>query len=155
VGIELVAKPYVLFLDEPTSGLDSASSMEVCNALSKIAKTGITVITVIHQPRVEIFNKFENLLLLGKGGKTVYLGATVFALNYFAQLGYQCTEGANPADFLIDLTAGRINSASNNVSAKHLADYWESATKPTIPLPVNHGTFKSPRFSYSKSFSII
>ena len=51
IALEMVADPLVLFLDEPTSGLDSTSSMEVCSALRKIADIGITVVTVLHQPR--------------------------------------------------------------------------------------------------------
>ncbi len=64
IGMELVACPTVLFLgthwrwfiwlDEPTSGLDSTSSKEVCDALRTVARLGLTVITVIHQPRYEI-----------------------------------------------------------------------------------------------------
>ena len=73
IGLEMVAEPSVLFLDEPTSGLDSTSSLDVCKALRDIADTGITVITVIHQPRYEIFTMFHDVLLLGKGGQTVYL----------------------------------------------------------------------------------
>ena len=82
IGLEMVADPTVLFLDEPTSGLDSTSSMEVCDALGKIASLGVTVVTVIHQPRYEIFTAFDDVLLLGKGGRTVYLGPSDDALEY-------------------------------------------------------------------------
>ena len=37
-------------------------------ALKRIANSGITVVTVIHQPRYEIFEMFDDLLLLGEGG---------------------------------------------------------------------------------------
>ena len=86
IGLEMVAEPSVLFLDEPTSGLDSTSSLDVCKALRDIADTGITVITVIHQPRYEIFTMFHDVLLLGKGGQTVYLGPSEKALEYFEGL---------------------------------------------------------------------
>ena len=33
-GLELAARPTVLYLDEPTSGLDSTSSLQVINSLS-------------------------------------------------------------------------------------------------------------------------
>ena len=59
----------VLFLDEPTSGLDSASAQEVALCLQEIASSGITVVTVIHQPRYEIFELMDNLLLLAPGGR--------------------------------------------------------------------------------------
>lgn len=38
IGLELVAKPAILFLDEPTSGLDSAVSQDILDYLSVIAK---------------------------------------------------------------------------------------------------------------------
>ena len=37
-GLELAARPTVLYLDEPTSGLDSTSSLQVINSLSLSAK---------------------------------------------------------------------------------------------------------------------
>lgn len=106
VGIELVAQPVILFCDEPTSGLDSASSKEVCEVLQDIAKSGITVITVIHQPRYEIFEMFEQLLLLGKGGKTAYLGPVNNVRQYFESMGFVFPPQVNVADYLMDITAG-------------------------------------------------
>lgn len=35
---------------------------------------GIAVALVLHQPRYEIFSRFDDLLLLGKGGRTVFMG---------------------------------------------------------------------------------
>ena len=73
IGIEVVSDPTVLFLDEPTSGLDSSSSKEVVSALNQLAHNlNLTIAAVIHQPRYEIFTLFDDVLLLGKGGKTVF-----------------------------------------------------------------------------------
>ena len=108
IGLEMVADPTVLFLDEPTSGLDSTSSMEVCDALGKIASLGVTVVTVIHQPRYEIFTAFDDVLLLGKGGRTVYLGPSDDALGYFESHGVLCPARVNPADFMMDVIAGNV-----------------------------------------------
>ena len=41
----------LLFAIVSLSGLDSTSSMEVCHALREVAESGVTVLTVIHQPR--------------------------------------------------------------------------------------------------------
>ncbi len=71
-GIEVVSDPTILFLDEPTSGLDSSSSKEVITALHNLAHNlDLTIAAVIHQPRYEIFTLFDDVLLLGKGGRTV------------------------------------------------------------------------------------
>ncbi len=66
----------MLFLDEPTSGLDSTSSMEVCACLKKVADLGLTVITVIHQPRYEIFTAIDDVLLLGSGAFSLLRACT-------------------------------------------------------------------------------
>ena len=89
IGIELAATPLCLFLDEPTSGLDSTSSLEVMDMLDKISDIGVTVIAVIHQPRVEIFTKFHDVLMIAPGGRTAYLGPSAGARGYFENLGYE------------------------------------------------------------------
>jgi ABC-type multidrug transport system ATPase subunit len=58
IGLELTCDPVVLFLDEPTSGLDSTSSEVVLSALKDMARSGMTVVTVIHQPRYSIYEQF-------------------------------------------------------------------------------------------------
>jgi ABC-type multidrug transport system ATPase subunit len=125
IGMELVGNPTVLLLDEPTSGLDSTSSKEVCAALRLMAEMGLTVITVIHQPRYEIFQMFHNVLLLGKGGRTVYLGASQDAVGYFDHIGFQCPARCNPADFMMDVIAGELPCSSNpNFKPSDLVATW-------------------------------
>lgn len=126
IGIEMVADPVVLFLDEPTSGLDSTSSMEVCAALRKIADFGLTVITVIHQPRYEIFCSFHDVLLLGKGGRTVYLGPSEKALDYFSSIGFECPQRVNPPDFFMDVIAGTVPDDCVGFHPDQLFGQWEN-----------------------------
>jgi ABC-type multidrug transport system ATPase subunit len=79
----------------------------VCKALKKLAGTGMTIALVLHQPRYEIFAEFDDLLLLGKGGRTVYAGPTMQALPYLEQtVGLKCPDRTNPADFLLDVVGG-------------------------------------------------
>ena len=128
IGIEMVADPLVLFLDEPTSGLDSTSSMEVCNALRKIADIGLTVVTVLHQPRYEIFCQFHDVLLLGKGGRAVYLGPSEDALDYFESNGFHCPKRVNPPDYMMDVIAGNVSdefrAAHPSWQPKDLFQMW-------------------------------
>ncbi|XP_065186637.1 uncharacterized protein LOC135817389 [Sycon ciliatum] len=129
IGMEMVANPTVLFLDEPTSGLDSTSSKEVCACLKRIAESGLTVVTVIHQPRYEIFKMFHSVLLLGKGGRTVYLGPSEKALPYFQGLGFQCPEHANPPDFFMDVISGDVaRSGHPEFTSVDLFDLWTDHT---------------------------
>ena len=83
VAMELVLDPSVLFLDEPTSGLDSTTSYELVHALRSISKRGVNVVAVLHQPSAKIYRMFHDVLLLGSGGCTVYLGPSSNALPYF------------------------------------------------------------------------
>lgn len=77
VGVELAAKPeLLLFLDEPTSGLDSQTSWAICQLLKRLARSGQAILCTIHQPSAILFEQFDNLLLLAKGGKTVYFGGS-------------------------------------------------------------------------------
>ena len=75
IGVELVAKPLLLlFVDEPTSGLDSQTSWAVLDLLENLSKAGQSVLCTIHQPSAMLFQRFDRLLLLAEGGKTVYFG---------------------------------------------------------------------------------
>ncbi len=102
IGMELLTEPSILFLDEPTSGLDAKTSKSVMETLAKLAKTGLSVVLTIHQPRSDIFHMFDKLLLLARGS-VVYFGDADNAVPYFANLGYQCPPNYNPADFFVDL----------------------------------------------------
>jgi hypothetical protein len=126
IGIELVKNPLLLFLDEPTTGLDSTTAEELCGFLQEIAHRGRTVVSVIHQPRYEIFLMFDDIILLGKGGRVVYAGPTSKAMAYFNQMGFQCPENTNPADFFLDCMSDRvIPSDKESFRSEELFGMWE------------------------------
>ena len=64
IAIEISTKPPVLFADEPTSGLDSSGALNVMTALRDVANAGHAIVSTIHQPSAEVFEKFDSLLLL-------------------------------------------------------------------------------------------
>jgi len=107
IGVELAAKPeLLLFLDEPTSGLDSQSAFNVVRFLRKLAAAGQAILCTIHQPNASLFESFDRLLLLQKGGETVYFGdigkdANVL-IDYFHAHGADCPSDANPAEWMLD-----------------------------------------------------
>lgn len=104
IGVELAAKPSLfIFLDEPTSGLDSQSSWAICTFLRKLAASGQAVLCTIHQPSAMLFQAFDRLLFLAKGGKTVYFGdigeSSHTLLDYFESNGARkCGDQENPAE---------------------------------------------------------
>ncbi|KAL7558424.1 hypothetical protein ACA910_015766 [Epithemia clementina (nom. ined.)] len=113
IAMEMVVKPSLLCLDEPTSGLDSTTSYTVVNSLKEMARAGANVITVLHQPKYEVFQLFDNVLLLGKGGMTVYYGPTSGMASYFSKRGFPCPAFSNPADFYMDVLSGIIPHPDN------------------------------------------
>ncbi|KAN0027418.1 hypothetical protein ACTFIU_010367 [Dictyostelium citrinum] len=113
ISIELLTGPSVILLDEPTSGLDASTSFYVMSALKKLAKSGRTIICTIHQPRSNIYDMFDNLLLLGDGN-TIYYGKANKALEYFNANGYHCSEKTNPADFFLDLINTQVEDQGDD-----------------------------------------
>ena len=104
IGCELVKSPSILFLDEPTSGLDAANSKNVIDCLSELAlKNNTTVVCSIHQPRANVFDKFDSLIFLGKG--EMYFSGPVSELkDFLTNCGYECPPNVNIADYLLDIT---------------------------------------------------
>ncbi|OKL59742.1 hypothetical protein UA08_05240 [Talaromyces atroroseus] len=116
IGVELAAKPTLLiFLDEPTSGLDSQSSWTICAFLRKLADNGQAVLATIHQPSALLFQEFDRLLFLAKGGRTVYFGdigeESTILLDYFERNGGRhCDKSENPAEYILDVVNGDKDS---------------------------------------------
>ncbi|KAJ4003081.1 hypothetical protein NW752_011743 [Fusarium irregulare] len=114
IATELVAKPSLLFLDEPTSGLDGQSAYEICRFMRKLAMAGQTIICTIHQPSAALFEAFDVLLLLAKGGRTTYFGPTgessAIVLDYFANNGAPVPRDVNPAEYIVDVVQGRFGT---------------------------------------------
>ncbi|KAL2838553.1 ABC-2 type transporter-domain-containing protein [Aspergillus pseudoustus] len=124
IGVELAAKPTLLvFLDEPTSGLDSQSSWTICSLLRKLADNGQAVLATIHQPSALLFQMFDRLLFLAKGGRTVYFGEigdqSSTLLEYFERHGARkCQPSENPAEYMIE-------TVSNNEASIDWPDVWK------------------------------
>ncbi|PKA65330.1 Pleiotropic drug resistance protein 12 [Apostasia shenzhenica] len=74
IAVELVANPSIIFMDEPTSGLDARAAAIVMRAVRNTVNTGRTVVCTIHQPSIDIFESFDELLLLKRGGLVIYCG---------------------------------------------------------------------------------
>lgn len=104
IGIELVASPNVLLLDEPTSGLDSTASADLVSNLKSFAKKGLTVVAVIHQPRAEIVDMIDDLIVLREGGRVVYRGPRENALAFFENAVCPRPATTSVADFILDVT---------------------------------------------------
>ncbi|NXO02130.1 ABCG8 protein, partial [Rhinopomastus cyanomelas] len=104
IGVQLLWNPGILILDEPTSGLDSFTAHNLVITLSRLARGNRLVLLSLHQPRSDIFQLFD-LVLLMTSGVTVYSGTAGDMVQYFTEIGYPCPKYSNPADFYVDLTS--------------------------------------------------
>ncbi|KAI1455296.1 ABC drug exporter AbcA [Annulohypoxylon moriforme] len=132
IAVEMVAKPeLLLFLDEPTSGLDSQTAWSICTLLRKLADNGQTILCTIHQPSSQIFRMFDRLLLLNKGGTTLYFGDigpdASTLIDYFVSNGAPtCRPGENPAEWMLEVT-GNLPTSDTQESDETLdwSEKWD------------------------------
>ncbi|KAL8887271.1 MAG: hypothetical protein Q9192_006351 [Flavoplaca navasiana] len=160
IGIELAAAPMALFLDEPTSGLDATSASSIMMTLKELSRLNITVITVIHQPRAEIFESLDSLLLFGKG-RVIYQGPEREVQPYFEDLGFDFPRSGNPADTIMDIIAGQghLYKTSGDTGIWPLIHNWKQCREsrrfhrasnasttgdlPALPTNINNPSFPS------------
>jgi ABC transport system ATP-binding/permease protein len=84
IAMELVTDPVIMFLDEPTSGLAADDTAALVQLLAELAKqTGKTIITTIHQPAKDEFEKFNLVLTLGPGGLLTFYGSPKDGYRFF------------------------------------------------------------------------
>ncbi|KAG2224961.1 hypothetical protein INT45_000082 [Circinella minor] len=128
IGMELVAKPKLLFLDEPTSGLDAQSSYNIVRFIRKLADAGWPVLCTIHQPSAILFEHFDHLLLLVRGGRTAYHGEigkdARTMIEYFeSNGGPKCSPEANPAEYILEV----VGAGTAGKATRDWADIWASS----------------------------
>ncbi|KAI9458491.1 ABC-2 type transporter-domain-containing protein [Russula earlei] len=126
IGVELASKPeLLLFLDEPTSGLDAQSAFNLVRFLRKLADSGQAILCTIHQPSSLLFESFDRLLLLGKGGNTIYFGEigddSDVMREYFARYGARCPPNVNPAEYMLEAIGAGVTP---RIGDRDWKDIW-------------------------------
>ncbi|KAJ3670858.1 hypothetical protein LUZ60_008284 [Juncus effusus] len=110
IAVELVANPSIIFMDEPTSGLDARAAAIVMRAVRNTVDTGRTVVCTIHQPSIDIFESFDELFLMKRGGEEIYVGPlgcnSVHLIEYFEAVEgvKKIKDGYNPATWMLEVT---------------------------------------------------
>ncbi|KAF3454238.1 hypothetical protein FNV43_RR04685 [Rhamnella rubrinervis] len=110
IAVELVANPSIIFMDEPTSGLDARAAAIVMRAVRNTVDTGRTVVCTIHQPSIDIFEAFDELLLMKRGGRVIYGGKlgvhSQIMVDYFQAIKgiSPIPDGYNPATWMLEVT---------------------------------------------------
>ncbi|KAL3745058.1 hypothetical protein ACJRO7_014206 [Eucalyptus globulus] len=111
IAVELVANPSIIFMDEPTSGLDARAAAIVMRTIRSTVDTGRTVVCTIHQPSLDIFESFDELILLTRGGREIYTGPLGpqcrTLITYFESIPgvVRIGDDTNPANWVMEVTA--------------------------------------------------
>lgn len=109
IALELTNNPPVIFLDEPTSGLDEISATQCIDLLERLARLGRTVICSLHTPSASIFAKFDHIYIVASG-QCAYRNSVQNLLPFLQQVGLECPKHYNPADFVIEMSAGEYGA---------------------------------------------
>ncbi|MFS8000103.1 putative ABC-type xenobiotic transporter [Helianthus anomalus] len=125
IAVELVANPSIIFMDEPTSGLDARAAAIVMRAVRNTVDTGRTVVCTIHQPSIDIFESFDELLLLKRGGQVIYAGPLGMnsrnIIDYFEEIPGvpKMPEKYNPATWMLEVSSSVVESRIGIDFAEH------------------------------------
>ncbi|KAH7652107.1 Sulfate-transporting ATPase protein [Dioscorea alata] len=110
IAVELVANPSIIFMDEPTSGLDARAAAIVMRTVRNTVDTGRTVVCTIHQPSIDIFEAFDELFLMKRGGEEIYVGPLGHhsheLIKYFEGINgvSKIKDSYNPATWMLEVT---------------------------------------------------
>ncbi|KAL0447519.1 UNVERIFIED_CONTAM: Pleiotropic drug resistance protein 1 [Sesamum latifolium] len=97
-------------MDEPTSGLDARAAAIVMRTVRNTVNTGRTVVCTIHQPSIDIFEAFDELFLMKRGGEEIYVGPlghhSSHLIKYFEGIEgvLKIKDGYNPATWMLEVT---------------------------------------------------
>ncbi|KAJ6331383.1 hypothetical protein OIU76_009872 [Salix suchowensis] len=128
IAVELVANPSIIFMDEPTSGLDARAAAIVMRAVRNTVDTGRTVVCTIHQPSIDIFESFDELLLMKRGGQVIYAGSLGHRsdklIEYFEAVPGvpKIKDAYNPATWMLEISAPSMEAQLDIDFAEHYAN---------------------------------
>ncbi|MBA0741426.1 hypothetical protein Gogos_014580 [Gossypium gossypioides] len=116
IAVELVSNPSIIFMDEPTSGLDARAAAIVIRVVKNIVNTKRTIVCTIHQPSIDIFESFDELILMKRGGQMIYSGElgqhSRRLIEYFEGIPGvpKIKENHNPATWMLEVTSPSVEA---------------------------------------------
>ncbi|KAK8956349.1 Pleiotropic drug resistance protein TUR2 [Platanthera guangdongensis] len=129
IAVELVANPSIIFMDEPTSGLDARAAAIVMRTVRNTVDTGRTVVCTIHQPSIDIFEAFDELFLMKRGGEEIYVGPlgrySAELIRYFEGISgvSKIKDGYNPATWMLEVT----NLSQEEILGVNFAEIYKNS----------------------------
>lgn len=112
IAIELVANPSIVFMDEPTSGLDARAAAIVMRTVRNIVNTRRTIVCTIHQPSIDIFESFDEVLLI-----LISRNPVSYQLYYYNQ----CTK---PYCLLLTYHIGAFQDTNMSNYSRNISSIW-------------------------------
>lgn len=138
------------------------------DVLRGLAQEGRTVILTIHQARSDLFSSFGNVLLLARGGASVFSGPAADMLPHFESQGYSCPPNTNPADFALDLitidlrqeqreeaTRRKVRKLIDSWNPENFSKFQRSQELHQISMPAELGTFQKRTASFRTAFPLV
>ncbi|KAK9288073.1 hypothetical protein L1049_016519 [Liquidambar formosana] len=116
IAVELVSNPSIIFMDEPTSGLDARAAAIVMRAVKNVVATGRTIVCTIHQPSIDVFEAFDELILMKRGGQIIYSGMlghhSIKLIEYFEGIPGvpNIKDNYNPATWMLEVTSASVEA---------------------------------------------
>lgn len=87
----------------------------------------LTTIISLLQPPPEVFNLFDDLLLLANG-KMLYHGPLGYALKHFTSMGFVCPVRKDLPSFLLEITTPTGMTQAHALAFMH-SDYYAAMSK--------------------------
>ncbi|KAL6187981.1 hypothetical protein ACLB2K_039376 [Fragaria x ananassa] len=163
IAVELVANPSIIFMDEPTSGLDARAAAIVMRTVRNTVDTGRTVVCTIHQPSIDIFEAFDELFLMKRGGQVIYAGPLECNI-YYVKMLFQAIpgvpkikDGYNPATWMLEVSSAAVEAQNNIDFAEVYANselyrsVQELIKELSTPVPGSKDLYFPTQFSQSFS----
>ncbi|XP_056168815.1 pleiotropic drug resistance protein 3-like isoform X3 [Syzygium oleosum] len=147
IAVELVSNPSIIFMDEPTSGLDARAAAVVMRTVKNVVATGRTMVCTIHQPSIDVFEAFDELILMKVGGRIIYSGNlgrhSSELIEYFQGIPGvpKISHNYNPATWMLEITStsveeqNGIDFADIYRNSTHYKDTVELVRQLSEPLP--------------------
>mmetsp|Transcript_107576 Transcript_107576/g.347147 ORF Transcript_107576/g.347147 Transcript_107576/m.347147 type:complete len:645 (-) Transcript_107576:86-2020(-) len=130
IARELLGEPRFLICDEPTSGLDSTMADQVVASLRELCDGGkVSVLSSIHQPSTNIFERFDELILL-RGGEMFYNGPAAKAEAFFTSFQLQRGPTQSTAEYVMDLLV--LEAAEDGPEAERPGQGLEEGKKVSL-----------------------
>ncbi len=165
LAMELLTDPPILVLDEPTSGLSSTDAMSVIELLRTLADSGKTILVAIHQPSLEVFQKFDAVAVVARDASTEQVGRLAYFGRAWPDAVHFFEPPARPGYSLPKNAEGLLRGLSAKPVAEWIADWEKSNAKSvwvdrrTVAVPklsIHHEEYKPQRVAlFSQWYTLV